>query len=184
MRQKWSSRKRCAALDKRKEQAVGRAAAVEQLQGVAGVVVEGLPRQELNGIYLPADDHEGWPRFESGQGNHLYRHTSGRWFLNTAFTPDGPNAFAHIVSSAGPLPVDSPTWQVFDGASWKGATLSVALLQSAEELARETERLRVTEEQRRAALARREKAAKQFAKDVEAPARAALRRREAQAKAV
>ena len=65
------------------------ATAAEQLQGVAGVAVEGLPQPELNDVYLPAGEHEGWPRFESGQGKHLYRDIEyGDWCLGEAFDPD------------------------------------------------------------------------------------------------
>ena len=40
------------------------AAATEQLQGVAGVAVEGLPQPELNGVYLPAGE---WTHLWSGE---------------------------------------------------------------------------------------------------------------------
>ena len=54
--------------------ALGLATATRQLTGLAAVVVEGLPKREYNSVYLPAGSHEGWPRFEGGEGTHLFRH--------------------------------------------------------------------------------------------------------------
>ena len=48
-------------------------AAKEQLTDVAGVTIEGMPQAEFNSVYLPVGEHEGWVRFESAEGKHLYR---------------------------------------------------------------------------------------------------------------
>ena len=56
------------------EKAAVLAAAINQLHGIAGVAIEGLPLPEYNSVYLPAGSHEGWPRFEGGEGTHLFRH--------------------------------------------------------------------------------------------------------------
>lgn len=39
------------------------AAAKERLTGVAGVLIQGLPKADYNSVYLPAGVHEGWLRF-------------------------------------------------------------------------------------------------------------------------
>lgn len=60
------------------------------------------PQSELNDVYLAAGEHEGWPRFESGQGMYLYYRTgSKRWFINVKFTPHQDGCQACIDAHAG-----------------------------------------------------------------------------------
>ena len=105
-------------------------AATEQLQGVAGIAVEGLPQLELNDVYLPAGDHEGWPRFESGQGKHLYRFVKdGEWYLWDKLDQDSDEVpSAYISASDGLLPVGEHEWTCGE----EDHTLTAILLQSAE----------------------------------------------------
>eukprot|EP01045_Picozoa_sp_COSAG04_P035951 COSAG04_NODE_8529_length_961_cov_2.213457_1_plen_306_part_01 len=88
---------------------VALAAATEQLQGVAGVAVEGLPQPELNDVYLPGE-HERWPRFESGQGKHLYRSSVRNWVLHDTFDPEESAVDACIPAVNGLLPVGEREW--------------------------------------------------------------------------
>ena len=82
-------------------------AAVAQLSGVAGVKLKGLPVREFNGIYKPAGEHEGWPRFENDSGKHLFRFVAdGEWYLEDDFVPESTTPQAYVASASGPLPVD------------------------------------------------------------------------------
>ena len=106
----------------------------EQLQGVAGVAVEGLPQPELNDVYLPAGDHEGWPRFErafEARVFHLFYHAGHRaWFLRTAFTPDDDARKSWVGAPTGRLPTGCATWlhgqnsQATDGWQERPLTLT------------------------------------------------------------
>ena len=59
-------------------------------------LVEGLPQPELNDIYLPAGEHKGWPRFESGQGKHLFRSMHWRkWCLGSKMDAAGKSLNQH-----------------------------------------------------------------------------------------
>eukprot|EP01045_Picozoa_sp_COSAG04_P005032 COSAG04_NODE_227_length_19396_cov_29.887547_13_plen_1562_part_00 len=137
---RWlEERKRDNERKKQQKRAAALAAATEQLQDVAGVAVEGLPQPKLNDVYLPAGDHEGWPRFESGQGKRLYyTPAKRRWRVSTKL--DCPTSDAYCDVPDGLLPLRGQTWQVYDDG-WKDTTLTVSLLQSAEEVVEQTERL-------------------------------------------
>lgn len=84
-------------------------AAREQLAGVAGVIVEGIPQAEYNAIYLSVEEHEGWLRFESPEGQHMYRQIEQReWQLADRFYPDAEySQDAEIKTPDGVLPVGS-----------------------------------------------------------------------------
>eukprot|EP01045_Picozoa_sp_COSAG04_P022624 COSAG04_NODE_2583_length_3896_cov_90.326574_2_plen_556_part_00 len=143
--------------EKAAAEAAALAAATEQLQGVAGVAVEGLPHPELNDVYLPAGELEGWPRFESGQGKHLYRGIADcGWYFREVFDASAKNPKAWIRARDGMLPIGYQTWRCFD-SRWKDQVATVALL-SVEELAEQTERLRLARERRQAELEKEKQA--------------------------
>ena len=106
------------------------AAATEQLADVAGVTLEGHPSPQYNSLYLPAGEHEGWPRFESAEGKHLYRHIEGeKWFVAAKFEPDTRKRAASALTPHGRLPVGTSDWHI---AKVQYQPLTVALLGAAE----------------------------------------------------
>ena len=92
-------------------EAVALAAATRQLKDVAGAAVVGMPQLEFNDVYLPAGDHEGWPRFESPQGKHLYFLLEfSTWVLRDTFDPNAAGAPAYTLATDGLLPTAEHGW--------------------------------------------------------------------------
>ena len=131
---------------------VEQAAAKQQLMGVTGVAVEGLTTSlEFNSVYLLANhdewsttrvvewssDREGWPRFESAEGKHLFRSSlRNRWSLASQFDQFGEERHGDVDDQvAGALPVGVNVWLV-DGEK---VSVSVSLLMTESETTAETE---------------------------------------------
>ena len=90
-------------------------AAKAQLGEALGVAVAGLPvqRNEYNSVYRVAGKHEGWPRFESAEGKHLFRHVAGgEWMLASRFPPAAGQADgASVRALGGALPIGEREWR-------------------------------------------------------------------------
>ena len=82
------------------------------------VAIEGLPAElcECNGVYLPAGDKGGWPRFHSAQGTHLYYSPKRRaWLLHDKADGDAElSAVSAYVSAV-----------VFAATAWALSTVRV-----------------------------------------------------------
>ena len=92
--------------EKEAAEAAARSAAAEQLGGVAGVAIEGLPEAKLNSVYLSAGEHEGWPRCVSAAGTHLYYYRPYQmWFVSPQFAPSSDTRAASVAGTGGRLPV-------------------------------------------------------------------------------
>ena len=119
-------------------------AARQQLAGVAGVMIEGVPKVEFNSVYLPAGEHEGWLRFESADGKHLHRQIEQReWQLADGFDPSAKGfEKPRIETQDGLLPTGSNRWTLFDGTAKKfiQEMLAVSLLAAGAEEVKEAER--------------------------------------------
>ena len=80
-------------------------AAISQLALVKAVKVSVTQpnKKVLNGVYLQRavdSRHEGWPRFESPDGMHLFRYIrENRWFLRDTFDPDSGMSQVRILQS-------------------------------------------------------------------------------------
>ena len=69
----------------------------------------------FDGVYRLAGEHEGWPRFESAAGNHLYRCVpKGVWSLNTKCDPDN-SGWCQRVTADGALPEGAVMWKCWVG---------------------------------------------------------------------
>ena len=99
----------------------------------AAFAVEGHPIAAFNGTYRPRGQHEGWPRFENGQGRHLFRYRpSERWLLRDAFTPESAPCTGYIAAAEGPIPTGAQRWTCpDDGGGWEERTVTVTALVSA-----------------------------------------------------
>ena len=118
-------------------------AAVAQLSGVAGVKLKGLPVREFNGIYKPAGEHEGWPRFENAEGKHLFRFVAdGEWYLEDDFVPESTTPQAYVASASGPLPVGRHEWECCADDGWHTTVVSCRLQQPNAADSDELQRLR------------------------------------------
>ena len=116
-------------------------AAKHQLTDVAGVTIEGLPAAEYNAVYLPAGYHQSWQRFESVEGNHIFRYIRDkRWYLLDRFDPEtkGPVAFMEAVD--GLLPVGEQQWKCVADQQWKDVSVTLMLLAAGAEEVKEAER--------------------------------------------
>ena len=130
-------------------EAAAKATAHAQLADIRAVSFEGLPASllEYTGVYLAAGEHEGWLRFESAQGRHLYRCIAKRrWYLMDKFTPDSSSRDAYIEAGGGLLPVGEQEWEVYGESGWQDQSLTVALLASEAEVGEQTEGLGVLRE--------------------------------------
>ena len=45
-----------------------------QAASLLALGVRGHPNPNYDNAFKPAGEHEGWPRYESAEGLHLYRH--------------------------------------------------------------------------------------------------------------
>ncbi len=69
---------------------------------------------DFDGVYRLAGEHEGWPRFESAAGNHLYRCVSkGMWCVYYKFDPE--KAGEGCVTADGALPEGAAMWTCWVG---------------------------------------------------------------------
>ena len=119
------------------------AAAKEQLADATGVTIEGMPQSEYNAVYLPAGEHEGWLRFESAEGKHLYRLVDLQvWWIRDTFDPAAKGAKGHVSAADGLLPVGQRQWQValVAGGGYTDLPLTVSLLAVGAEEVKEAER--------------------------------------------
>ena len=99
-------------------------AAKAQLAGVAGVAIDGMPDAEFNSVYLPVGEHEGWVRFASAAGKHLYRQQERQlWALRDTFDPAATGAAAYVYAD-GLVPAGEHQWTV----GGKDLPLAVSLL--------------------------------------------------------
>ena len=107
----WA-RKAWPAVDELAASLATPAAARQQLEGKAAVSVRGVRSSmgDFDGEYRLAGEHEGWPRFESAAGNHLYRIVAkGMWCLHDEFDPEMVANFC--VTSDGALPEGAAMWE-------------------------------------------------------------------------
>eukprot|EP01045_Picozoa_sp_COSAG04_P010135 COSAG04_NODE_612_length_11991_cov_17.359569_3_plen_646_part_00 len=129
------------------------AVATRQLGGVAGVAVEGMPQPDFNGVYLPAGDHEGWPRFESAEGKHLFRSLlRDRWYIAPTFDRDGKRRTAEVDDKTpGELCIGHNVWRVLHKKKLQDGHVTVQVL-TVEQVSTQTQRLRLVREQQQAQL--------------------------------
>ena len=122
--------------------AAAKAAAVQQLKGKA-VEVRGMPQVEFNGVYIIAQDREGWPRFENAQGKHLYRSTDN-WDWRLSHKLFGEKRVpARVFSVEGLLPVGENEWLCAEPShQFCRRELTVTLLSSRQALRQQTQHLR------------------------------------------
>ena len=108
--------------------------------------------QRLNGVYVLAGMHQGWPRFERQVANvsgtvepfsptsyHLYYHVPYRmWFLNDAFHPSSDGRLGCIEAIDGQLPIakNDLRWQFWSSKArlWQRRPLTVSLLRTTDEV--------------------------------------------------
>jgi hypothetical protein len=124
----------------------------QQLAGIAGVRIEGMPIRAYNTVYSAAGRLEGgWlcfktsPQAAGERPYHLYYFYEGnKWILNDSLTPDQDAAKAFANSPSGLLPCGTgsadaaggggtaavPEWSVWDnvGCRWESAKVQVSLL--------------------------------------------------------
>ena len=137
---------RLAALPEKKrlEKQTAKEAAQIQLAELAGLAVEGVPQQDHNGVYLPVGVHDGWTRFESAEGKHLFR-ASGEWVMLGRFDLDhaAGSAAGFTKADDATLPLGAREWQcALRGEPCHAWTVSVSPL-AADALGEHTERLRL-----------------------------------------
>ena len=109
----------------------------------------GSPLPDLNGVYFTAGDHKGWPRFVSGEGNHLF-YSIGleMWLLHDAFEPDTKGSKGYVQAPSGRLPTGDPVeWKVWSNGKHMAMGLTVTLLTQTEAVKEQTERLRLNRHQ-------------------------------------
>ena len=127
-----------------------RDAAMQQLSDVRAVYVEGMPQPKFNAVYRFAGEHDGWCRFESNQGTHLFRFIpDGEWFVHdrAGWLGSAARATAHIRAEDGPLPVGEHQWLVWRYGKWSSVPLTLTLLRTDEEVHQHTERQKVKQAQ-------------------------------------
>lgn len=151
--------------------ATAKVAACKQLENVQAVCLAGsLSQSELNGVYVPAGMHEGWPRFERQVANvsgtaepflctsyHLYYHAPYRmWFLNDAFRPSSDGRLGCIEAIDGQLPIaiKDLRWQFWYSKErlWQRRPLTVSLLRTTDEVIKYRAQSVVAEKAHAAAL--------------------------------
>ena len=129
---------------KRLEKQAAKEVAQLQLGELAGLAVEGVPQQDYNGVYLPAGVHDGWTRFESSEGKHLFR-DGAEWVMLGGFILDhaAGSAVAYTKADDVALPLGAREWQcVPRGQPCHAWTVAVSPL-AADALTEHTERLRM-----------------------------------------
>ena len=115
-----------------------------------GVCVEGmLGATEYNGVYAAAGETEGRPRYQNGEGKHLYRSIDSRWCMGSAFDPavKDPKCRAHTAAASGPLPVGRHAWRVLHNKHWKNMPLKVTLLATDDDVHERREHPKVAAQQ-------------------------------------
>ena len=112
-----------------------------------------MPKAEFNSVYLPAGEQEGWLRFESAEGKHLYRDIShGEWCLHDRFNPeDDEDPAAYVQALNGLLPVGEQQWTCFD-EDRKDLLLMVLLLVTAADVETAVDRLKEARERQLAEM--------------------------------
>jgi hypothetical protein len=131
-------------------------AAQRQLADARAVTIDGvLSWPDYNAVYVRVDVmHEGWVRFASAEGKHLYRQVELRqWVLSDKFSPPGGGDVASILAANGLLPVGEKEWRIVlsnQGGKRKSQLLRVTLLNTEAEVAERQERLRLAKESKMA----------------------------------
>ena len=101
-----------------------------------------MPQAEYNAVYLPAGDLNGWLRFESLDGKHLYRLVDlEMWSIRDTFDPAAVDVKGYVGAADGLLPVGEQQWTCFDNG-WKDLPLTLTLLATEAEVETDTDRLR------------------------------------------
>ena len=101
-----------------------------QLEGRAAVSVRGVRCDDgdFDGVYRPAGEHEGWPRFESAAGHHLYRFApEGVWCLSDEFDPAKAGLDARCVTADGALPEGAAMWKCWVDGEFAPVEVALSL---------------------------------------------------------
>lgn len=124
---------------RRASEAAALAAADDQLEGVAAVTVDGVPKQsclgeKYNDVYLSAGRHAGWLHFASESGKHLYYYSVfGAWLLHSDYTSEG-RGIAAFDSSNGLMPVGEMEWRCYARGKWSKGTVITSLLNTQDDV--------------------------------------------------
>lgn len=134
----------------REDQTAAKAAAHEQLAHVQAVCVDGLRSQpEYNGMYRKVGEHDGWYRFASHEGMHLFRYVDDEeWYLDDVFAPNTPyNVAALFESPDGLLPVGEQIWKSWNDTrdDFDYVVITTTFLLTDAEVSEHTEQLRLVQ---------------------------------------
>ena len=111
-----------------------------------GISIENVPQFEYNSVYLPAGEANGWPRFVSAEGMHLFHHASDpEWCLLDKFRPDtyasGTPSVAYCDAEDGRLPEGECDWKCRMEGGWHDQSVTLRLLMTDKEVEEQTKRL-------------------------------------------
>ena len=147
-------------------------AAVSQFEGVAGLLLAGVPQFDYNSVYLPDGQLNGWPRWKSWEGNMIFRAIDEKeWHLDDADST-APAAYCGTPSL---IPVGETEWKCWVDGGWNPCPIDVTPLYTEPEVAEHMERLRQIRLQRRKELKDAKDAAKAAKEAAKEAARAAKR---------
>ena len=111
--------------EREKQAAVAKINAQEQLLGVSGITIVGW--SEYAGAYRSCGEHEGWPRFQTSDGKHLFRCIpDGEWYLMDTFDPDAQAPAALCFAPDGLLPEES-IWECSVKGQWEDRVLTCSV---------------------------------------------------------